>query len=110
MTAPRLIVLDELDREGSLEPLNDVYAAALAETGLVEVRPERSEWRLLPRGMVGSTRIGELQVEVRPKKKVGLTRLLFLLGYASNPGFRPEDVEPRQTRTCGRRWPSRWRG
>ncbi|WP_231716170.1 McrC family protein [Arthrobacter zhangbolii] len=29
---------------------------------------------------------------VRPKEKVGLSRLLFLLGYATNPGFRPEDV------------------
>jgi 5-methylcytosine-specific restriction enzyme subunit McrC len=92
VTEPRLVILDELDRDGWVGSLDDAHAAALAATGLVEVRLERSEWRLLPRGMVGSTRIGDLQVEVRPKHRVGLTRLLFLLGYARNPGFRPEDV------------------
>jgi 5-methylcytosine-specific restriction enzyme subunit McrC len=92
VTVPRRIVLDELDREGRVELLDDAHATALDATRLVEVRPERSGWRLLPRGTVGATRLGDLQVEVRPKGKVGLTRLLFLLGYARDPGFRPEDV------------------
>ncbi|WP_364308204.1 McrC family protein [Paenarthrobacter nitroguajacolicus] len=36
--------------------------------------------------------IDDLLVRVKPKEKVGLSRLLFLLGYAADPGFRPEDV------------------
>ena len=50
------------------------------------------QWRLLPRGYVGAVRIDDLQVQVTPKEEVGLDRLLFLLGYAHDPGFRPEDV------------------
>ncbi|MCB0902288.1 MAG: restriction endonuclease, partial [Actinobacteria bacterium] len=62
-------------------------------TGLVEVRPAlRGRWLLLPAGKVGAVRIDDLQVQVTPKERVGLTRLLFLLGYAQDPGFRPEDV------------------
>jgi hypothetical protein len=68
-------------------------AAALADTGLVEVRPAADgQWQLLPRGYVGAVRVDGLQVQVTPKEKVGLVRLLFLLGYARDPGFRPEDV------------------
>ena len=89
---PMHLVLDELDREGVVAPLSDLHAAALARTRLVEVRSERLGWRLLPRGMVGSARVGESQVDVRPKDKVGLTRLLFLLGYAQDPGFAPGNV------------------
>ncbi len=87
------VVIDELDREGHLLDLTRDEAGALETTGLVEVRPELGgRWRLLPNGKVGAVRIGDLQVQVTPKEKVGLTRLLFLLGYAVNPGFRPEDV------------------
>lgn len=87
------VSLDELDREGVLTGLSATAAAALAGTGLVEVRPAAlGQWRLLPRGYVGAVRIDDLQVQVRPKEKVGLDRLLFLLGYAHDPGFRPGDV------------------
>jgi 5-methylcytosine-specific restriction enzyme subunit McrC len=86
------IVLDELDREGGLALLDGGQADLLAQTRLLEVRPEHDQWRLLPRGLVGSVRLGDVQVDVRPKEKVGLTQLLFLLGYAADPGFRPEDV------------------
>lgn len=86
------IILDELDREGVIIDISDAHAALLVSTRLVEVRPERFGWRLLPRGTVGSARIGDMQVDVRPKEKVGLTRLLFLLGYAKDPSFRPEFV------------------
>jgi 5-methylcytosine-specific restriction enzyme subunit McrC len=41
--------------------------------------------------MVGAVRAGETEVVVEPK--TGVARLLFLLGYAANPGFRSEDVE-----------------
>ena len=87
------VSLDELDRQGVLTGLSAAAAAALADTGLVEVRPMApGQWRLLPRGYVGAVRIDDLQVQVTPKEKVGLDRLLFLLGYARDPGFRPEDV------------------
>jgi 5-methylcytosine-specific restriction enzyme subunit McrC len=92
MTTPTLIVFDELDRDGRHVAISDALAAALAGTRLVEARQERSAWRLVPTGGVGSVRIGDVQVEVRPKEKVGLTRLLFLLGYAADPGWRPETV------------------
>lgn len=92
MTLER-IVLGELDREGRVVQITDAHAQALAATGLVDARDQRSGWRLLPRDRVGSVRIGDLQVEVRPKDKVQLNRLLFLLGYARDPGFRPEDVQ-----------------
>lgn len=86
------IVMDELDREGRLVDIDDSHAESLAKTRLLEVRPERDQWRLVPRGLVGSVRFGDVQVDVRPKEKVGLSQLLFLLGYADEPGFRPEDV------------------
>lgn len=87
------VVLDELDRAGQVVRLDQTIAAALAGTGLVEVRPEGGGvWRLLPCGKVGAVSVPGLQVQVNPKEKVGLSRLIFLLGYARDPGFRPEDV------------------
>lgn len=85
------VVLDELDRTGALRRLEDDHAAALAGTGLVDVRPEGAGgWRLLAAGRVGAVRIGDLEVRVEPKTPIA--SLLFLLGYAIDPGFRPEDV------------------
>ena len=87
------VTLDELDREGVVRSLSHVEATALAGTKLVEVRPEGAEsWRLLPAGNVGATRVGDKQIQVLPKGRVGVAHLLFLLGYARNPGFREEDV------------------
>jgi len=92
-TSPASIALDELDRRGQVVVMGADMAAALAGTGLVEVRPvAEGRWRLLPRGYVGAVRVDDFQVQVTPKEKVGLGRLLFLLGYARDPGFRPEDV------------------
>lgn len=91
MTNPEPVDLAELDKTGALRHLGDYEASALCTTGLVEVRPEGGGWwRLLPAGKVGAVRIGDLDVQVHPK--VGIARLLFLLGYAMDPGFRPEDV------------------
>lgn len=91
MLAP--VTLDELDSVGKVMVCDEWVAAALGRTGLVEVRREAvGDWRLLPAGRVGAVRIGEHQVQVNPKEKVALGRLLFLLGYAKDPGFRPEDV------------------
>lgn len=92
MTHPTLILFDELDRDGRLVSIDDDHAMALASTRLVEARPERTGWRLVPAGRVGSVRMSDLQVEVRPNARVGLTRLLFLLGYARDPGWRDHTV------------------
>lgn len=86
------VVLDELDREGRLADLTDEEAQSVAAAGLVTVRPERAGWRLLPNGHVGTVRTSRLQVDVLPKEAVGLTDVMFLLGYARDPGFRPEYV------------------
>jgi hypothetical protein len=73
------VTLDELDRKGQLAEMDTAKAAALAGTELVEVRPApHGQWRLLPRGNVGAVRVDDLQVQVKPKDKVGLDRLLFL--------------------------------
>lgn len=91
-TAPP-VVLDELDSEGVTVELTPDQHAVLTATKLVEARYEGgTTYRLLPRGPVGAVRVGELQVEVRPKEKVRMTDLLFLLGYAADPGFRPDTV------------------
>lgn len=47
---------------------------------------------MVPCGKVGAVSVPGLQVQVNPKEKVGLSKLIFLLGYARDPGFRPEDV------------------
>ncbi|WP_284974269.1 restriction endonuclease [Arthrobacter sp. efr-133-TYG-104] len=90
---PAEIVLDEL--QGYSEPveLDREVAAALRDTGLVSVVPAQGGgWSLLPVGRVGAVQIDDLLVRVKPKEKVGLSRLLFLLGYAADPGFRPDNV------------------
>src|SRR5256885_2093733 len=86
------VQLAEDDREGVLLDCDTAMATALGDSGLVQVLPTVSgSWRLLPRGRVGAVRVGGLDVLVTPK--VGIARLLFLLGYAADPGFRPEDVQ-----------------
>lgn len=89
----RSIVLDELQSSADAVELDPEVAATLRDTGLVTVLPAHGGlWTVLPAGTVGAVQVGNLLVEVTPKQKVGLSRLLFLLGYAANPGFRPDDV------------------
>jgi 5-methylcytosine-specific restriction enzyme subunit McrC len=45
---------------------------------------------MVPAGRVGAVQIGDLEVQVRPKTSIA--NLLFLLGYAADPGFRAEDA------------------
>ena len=86
------IVLSEDDKRDVRAELDGLRAAALESTGLVQVRAVGdSVWQLIPRGRVGAVRIDDLDIVVTPK--VGIARLLFLLGYAADPGFRPEDVD-----------------
>lgn len=90
---PSEIVLDELQTLVEPVELEREVAATLRDTGLVSVLPAHGGlWTVLPAGRVGAVQIGDLLVRVKPKEKVGLSRLLFLLGYAINPGFRPDDV------------------
>lgn len=94
MTDQWPVVLDELDREGAIRVLSLDEAQLLSTTRLVGVRDVGGgRFLLTSRGMVGAVRIGVKQIQVNPKGKVRVAHLLFLLGYAENPGFRPEDVE-----------------
>ncbi|MDQ2881444.1 MAG: McrC family protein [Actinomycetota bacterium] len=92
MTASGVVPpLAEDDRAGIEVTLSPAVATALEASGLVHVLPVGpAVWRLVPRGRVGAVHIDGVDVVVTPK--VGITRLLFLLGYAADPGFRPEDV------------------
>jgi 5-methylcytosine-specific restriction enzyme subunit McrC len=93
MTELRRLTLPE-----SFEPfsttLTEAQSRALHTSRLVNVVSAGGGVAVLqPSGRVGAVRIGELQVEVWPKKKVKLAHLIFMLGYASDPGFRPELVD-----------------
>ena len=88
------IALTETATAGERYSLPPSIAAALAQSRLVEMRPEGDDWwRVVPMGLVGAVRVGDVQVEVWPKEKVKLSHLLFMLGYAKDPGFLPTDVE-----------------
>jgi len=66
-------------------------ATALAGCDLLNVTPAADgRWRLRPAGKVGAVSFEGWDIRVVPK--VGVIRLLFLLGYAVDPGFRPDDV------------------
>ncbi|WP_193611823.1 5-methylcytosine restriction system specificity protein McrC [Nocardioides lijunqiniae] len=96
--------LGELDAEGVEAVLGADQAAALAETKLVDVRRLGADtYCLLPNGRVGAVRFEDLQVEVTPKEKLGVAHLIFLLGYAKDPGFRPDGVT---SETYGDLWPA----
>ena len=94
----RHIQIGELEDNHPPVALSDAEAAGLAKTRLVHVQlAGNGMWRLSPRGLVGSAEVGDVLLDIRPKDKVGVSQLLFLLGYARNPGFRPDDVAGVQT-------------
>ncbi|MGN9911108.1 McrC family protein [Phytohabitans sp. LJ34] len=70
----------------SAAPLTAEQARRLAASGVVEVRPGpgADTWLVRADRKVGAARIGDLELRIEPKVEVG--RLLFLLGYARNPG------------------------
>ncbi|WP_108719160.1 McrC family protein [Miniimonas sp. S16] len=82
----------ELDENSEPVParLDPTTASDLAALDLVEVRPGiDGSWLLVPRpNRVGAVRIGELDLVVRPK--ASFASILFMLGYARDPGFRPD--------------------
>lgn len=84
-TAPQSVELSEDDAE------------MLRTSKLVHVaRAWGGGWDISPTGMVGAVQVGELLIEVRPKDKVGLSRLMFMLGYAADPGFREADTDAKE--------------
>lgn len=87
------VVLDELERDGKAVPCSAEVAASLNATGLVEMRPAvGGGFTAHPTANVGAARVGDVQLEVRPKDKVGVAQVLFLLGYAESPGFLMDEV------------------
>ncbi|WJK33061.1 restriction endonuclease [Solwaraspora sp. WMMA2065] len=71
--------------------LGDAQVAALRAAELVTVRrADGGRWKIKAGRKVGAIRVGDLEIEVTPK--VGLANMIFFLGYATSPGFRPEDV------------------
>jgi len=90
--ATQLICITEGDLAGVDLTCAAPVATALAQSGLVQVSPiADGTWRLSPCGRVGAVRADWIDLVVTPK--VGIARLLFLLGYAHNPRFLPEDVQ-----------------
>jgi 5-methylcytosine-specific restriction enzyme subunit McrC len=88
----RHLVLDELSG-GIVDRLDPASAAFLNTSGLAKASPMgMGLYRIEPVGKVGSVRTSTVQLDVRPKDRLGLSRLLFLLSYAGNQGFRPDSV------------------
>jgi 5-methylcytosine-specific restriction enzyme subunit McrC len=87
------LVLGEYETLDEAElPLEE--AVALAATGAVEVLRTASQgrWTLRAGKQVGVVRVGETEVQIRPK--VPVARLLYLLGYARDPrGWRDDEVQ-----------------
>ncbi|MEV1329202.1 restriction endonuclease [Micromonospora costi] len=89
--APEPVVLTEVGATEVALALDDNQVAALRAVDLVRVRRAAGgQWKIKAGRKVGAIRIGDLEIEVTPK--VGVANMLFFLGYAAHPGFRPEDV------------------
>ncbi|WP_263855246.1 McrC family protein [Arthrobacter sp. M4] len=85
--------MDEASR-GVVERLDPATAAILNTSGLVSASPMgMGLYRIEPVGKVGSVRTSTVQLDVRPKGRLGLSRLLFLLSYAGEQGFRDQPVD-----------------
>ncbi|WP_231938483.1 McrC family protein [Arthrobacter sp. B6] len=94
----RHLVLDELSG-GIVERLDAASAAFLNSSGLAKASPMgMGLYRIEPVGKVGSVRTSTVQLDVRPKDRLGLSRLLFLLSYAGNQGFRNDSVAAAEDR------------
>ncbi|MFD5830288.1 McrC family protein [Lentzea sp. NPDC060358] len=86
-----MIVLKENASTGPTVPLTAAQAAYLRGSKLVTIRGT-GPYTIIPKvKQVGALHAHGLDVVVTPK--VSIQRLLFLLGYAANPGFLPEHVE-----------------
>ena len=77
--------------ESFVGPLDDVVGEALAASGAVTaIRVGGGEWEVGPSTKVGVVTIGDVTVWIRPK--VHISRVMFLLGYAKNPGWRADQI------------------
>ncbi|MER6971193.1 hypothetical protein ABT304_09080 [Nocardioides sp. NPDC000445] len=85
--------LPENDKDGLVLSLSAESAVTVAGTGLVDVQPYgHGTWRLVPRrNIVGAARVADLDLVVRPKAP--FSSVLFMLGYASDPGFLPTELD-----------------
>ncbi|SHG26088.1 McrC family protein [Streptoalloteichus hindustanus] len=84
--------LEENSRTGRTVSLTPAQVDYLRRCDLVDVRPNGTDFTLVPKAKrVGAVHAYGLDVVVTPK--LTIPRLLFMLGYAKNPGFLPENVE-----------------
>jgi 5-methylcytosine-specific restriction enzyme subunit McrC len=75
-----------------IEQMDDRVGEALRASGVVtahRVGPDR--WEVTPGSKVGVVQVGETTVWIRPK--LPIDRIIFLLGYARNPGWLTADVD-----------------
>src|SRR5262245_25551916 len=88
--SPGPIRIPERDRTGVVLRLEAAAAEALGHTGLVEMtRLDERRWLVRTCGKVGAVQVGELDLVVVPR--IGVARLLFLVGYAADPGLDPDE-------------------
>lgn len=74
--------------------LSEEQASALGASRLVNiVSASTGSYVLSPSGRIGAIRTRDLQIEVWPKERVQIAHLMFMLGYAADPGFRPEGID-----------------
>lgn len=72
--------------------LADEVGEAIARSEIVTAfRVGGGQWEVSANTKVGVAAIGEVTLWIRPK--VDIHRILFLLGYAKNPGWRDDTVE-----------------
>lgn len=74
-----------------LVELNRAVADALRDSDVaaVEYTDSADQWLVSAAGKIGVVRVGDLQVTVKPK--VGIDRLVFMMGYARNPSYWRDD-------------------
>ncbi|MDF9717341.1 hypothetical protein [Nocardioides sp. ChNu-99] len=67
--------------------LSNAHAEALdsAELAIVTRAPGSEDWLVAAGTKIGVVRVGQLQVNIRPK--IRIDRLVFLMGYATKPRF-----------------------
>jgi len=85
------IELAENDPDGRVVELLPEVAAELAGRGLLDIAPvPGGRWRLTPRpNKIGAVRVGQHDVVVQPKAR--FASVMFMLGYARDPGLSPEE-------------------
>jgi 5-methylcytosine-specific restriction enzyme subunit McrC len=74
--------------------LSPVEVDALRNVFKATVQPtlgQSEHFDIATSGTVGAAHVGDITVLVMPK--LAISRVLFLLGYAADPRFRPEDVD-----------------